>query len=382
MPDSATLASAAAVDVVVAATRFALAVELRRTPGADVDWSGAPVGEIEQAVRLHRVAPLLAAHAAALGMPDGLVVAVRQVARADTLAGLQLAGQSLRALDAVRAAGVPTLLVKGVALAALTTGSPAARGAGDIDLLVRPEDLERVHIALTEAGWDGEDLFPAGAWRRWYLTMRRERSYVSPASSIDLHWRIGWHSRPIPSADVLLGRAGAVTIADRPVPTLSLADTLAAACYHAAFDRYARIRQFVDIARLLALPGVSLPADAHWRLRRLVAEAVTVADALLGPLPGTERFAPPGRVDPAPLLALWRYSSVRPEWSGADTPLAGHIDIYRDSARFGGVPAAVRMALTDALLPPERVRAGMSPVEVAGQVGAEVADLVRRRVLG
>ena len=375
------LADPAAVAVVVAAARAALAVERGEASPRDPRWDSASVDDIVRAVRLHRVGSLLLASPGALAMPDDVAAALRGVNRAETLAGLRLAGQSVRAVDAVRSAGLPVLLFKGVALAAQSAGTLTARGSGDIDLLVRPADVGVTHDVLTAGGWVGDPLPPPGRWRQRYLAARRERSYVAPASPIDLHWRIGWHDRPLPDAQVLLDRADVVVIADRPVPTLALPDAFAAACYHAAVDRYARLRLLVDVARLVARPETRLPGDAHWRLRRLVAEAVTLAGSLLGPLPGAERFAPPGRIDPASVLALWRSASVRQEWLAADTSFSELVAVYRDSARFAGVPAALGMAVTDALVPPERIRAGMGPMAVAVAVAGEVGDLVRRRVL-
>ncbi len=381
MDGSGLLATPEAVGVVVAATRGALAIERGEIVRVRPLWATTTVAAVAQAVRLHRVAPLLVTHAAALELPDALVDALRDDVRAQTLGAMGLAGQSVRAVSAVAAAGIPVLLFKGVALAVASTGSPTARGAGDIDLLVRPEDVPATHETLTSGGWSGDALPPEGRWRAWYLASRRERSYLAPASPVDLHWRIGWHARPLPSASVLLDRAGSVTIADRTVPTLAEPDAFAAACYHAAVDRYARLRLLVDVARLLARPGASLPVDAHWRLRRVAAEAVTLASSLLGPLPGAERIAPLGRVDPTPLLALWRRTSIRPEWLATDTSLGELVSVYRDSARFAGLPAAATMALTDALAPPERITPDLGPREVVAQVGAELGDLVRRRVL-
>jgi hypothetical protein len=371
----------AAVAVVVVATRSALAIERGEQSTGPVDWASASPADVSAAVQLHRVTAVVMAHAQALEMPASLSDSLREALRVQTFAGLRLAGQSLRAVDAVAAAGLPVLLFKGVALSAASTGSLTARGAGDIDLLVRPEDVPAAHDALTAAGWEGEPMPPAGRWRSWYLAMRRERSYVNEASSIDLHWRIGWHTRPLPSAAILLDRAGSVAFADREVPTLAPPDAVAAACYHATVDRYARLKLLVDVARLVSLPGASLPADAHWRLRRVVAEAVTLTSSLLGPLAAADRFAPPGHVDPMPLLALWRHASVRHEWLAAGTSMPELVAVYRDSARFAGAPAAVAMALTDALAPPERITPGMGPVAIAGQVGAELADLFTRRLL-
>lgn len=375
------LASPCAVAVVVAATRAALAVERGDRVVPDVDWSAAPATQVAAAARLHRVTSVLVDRAEAIGLPDELRDLLRALAREQSLAGLRLAAESVRAVGALRAAGVPTLLFKGVALAVQSTGTPTARGSGDIDLLVRPADLPAAHEALIASGWSGDPLPPAGRWQRWYVAVRRERSYGGPAAAIDLHWRIGWHARPLPDSDTLLRRAGSVSIADLEISTLALPDALAAACYHAAVDRYARLRLLVDVARLLARPEAFPPADASWRLRRVMGETVALAVALLGPLAGADRIVPLDRIDVVPLLRQWEKASVRPEWLVDDLSLGEVARVYRDSARFAGAPAALAMAVTDGLMPPERIEAGMRPQDVVVAVAQEVGDLVRRRVL-
>lgn len=313
-------------------------------------------------------------------MPDGLVTAVRQIARAETIAGLRLTSESIRAMDALAASGVPALLMKGVALSALTTGSPASRGAGDIDLLVRPENLEQAHQALSDAGWAGEDLVAPGAWRRWYLTMRRERTYLSRQSSIDLHWRAGAHMRPLPTTDVLFARAGSVVVADREVPTLGPEDTLSLAAYHIAIDRYSRLRQFVDVARLVDRPNAGVAADADWRLRRVIAEAVALTDELLGPLGDAVGALRANYVDRAWLLDRWGRGSVRPvELTDADS-LWAVVQMYLESAHYAGAVGAMAVAATNAVVPPEQV-GGKGVGGFAAAVGRKSSSLIRRRIL-
>ena len=91
---------------------------------------------------------------------------------------------------------------------------------------------------------------------------------------------------------------------------------------------------------------------------------------------------PAGSVDLPHLLGIWEHSSVRPAWIEADLSLAEMVGIYRESARYAGARAALSMALTDGLLPPERITADLGPVAVVAQVAGEVGDLVGRRVLG
>lgn len=370
-----------AVDQVRRATAAAMAGEAGAAhPSADVAWDEVDTEAFLQAAGIHRVTEALVPWLDAMEVPDSIAIPLRLMARDDAMRALRLASESTRAMAALQSSDVPALLFKGIALSMQTTGSLASRGAGDIDLLVRPEDVPRAHDALTAAGWDGEPIPDAPRWWAHYLRARRERSYQRPASVIDLHWRVGWHRRPLPSAAELIARRSEVRIGDADIPTLWLPDAFALACYTPVIDRFARLRSLVDVVRFARRGDVVLPPGTDWRLRRVVGETVALADHLLGGIPDAGHYAPPGSVDLDRLLRIWQVSSVRRPWIDDDLSLPEIVGVYRDSARLGGAPAAATMALVDGLLPPERVPPGMGLPGIATAMGAEVADLVRTRV--
>ena len=78
------------------------------------------------------------------------------------------------ALAALRDADVRALAFKGVALSAQAYGDFSLRGAGDLDVLVAPEDLERAHGVLRSAGWAPAPGYPtpgpSWAWRHFVRT--------------------------------------------------------------------------------------------------------------------------------------------------------------------------------------------------------------------
>lgn len=378
------IVSREAVEVVRRATSAALAAEAGQSiPAGTTYWAGAPAEEIIRAVRVHRVAPLLASSLDVLDPPAEIAEGLQALVRRDALGAMRLAAESHRATSALSNAGIPALVYKGIALSMMSTGTLAARGAGDIDVLVRPEDVARAHDALTEAGWAGEEIPDAPRWWAYYLRSGRERSYASATSSIDLHWRVGWHTRPLPDASTLLARHSTIRIADTDLPTLSLADAFAVSCYTAMLDRYARLRQLVDIVRLARRDDVLSPPDMHWRLRRVVAESVTIADMLLGGVPRTRLASldPHQQVDRARLESIWQHNSVRRLWFGGGLTTREMATVYRDSARFAGLPEAARMTVVDGLLPPKRIPAGAGPIATVSAVTARAGHFVRRWVL-
>ncbi len=369
---------------VVEAVRSALASEagahVTSLSAADID-----AAEVVRAARVHRVAGLLTDQARAIGLPAAVADPLRETALRDATGGLMTARETVRAHAGVRAAGVPALVIKGVALSMQTTGSPTGRGAGDVDLLVRAADVSRAREALVGAGWglkEGALLEPGRLWR-WVSYMRREALFPGTTIDVDLHWRIGMHMRPLPATEELLTRAVSVTIGGVDVPTLSPSDALAAACMHAHLDRYARLRSLVDIVRLVRLPEAQVRPGSDAGLRRLVSDAVGMVNGLIGGITA-ERLVELG-VSPATgrgrERALWEQSSVRPIWSSDDVALRDLPVVYGERARYSGAGPSVLMMTSDFVLPPERLRPGMGPVDVAAALGTEFGDFWRRRVL-
>ena len=57
-------------------------------------------------------------------------------------------------LEALRAVGIETMILKGAALALLHYRDLGLRSLGDVDVLVRPHDVRRAVDVLTGRGWD------------------------------------------------------------------------------------------------------------------------------------------------------------------------------------------------------------------------------------
>lgn len=220
------------------------------------------------AARQHHVIPYLAANLHRLDIPG------QARSELDALAGRQRAGaavlldDAVRALAALETVGVRALLFKGLALAAQAYGDYTLRGAGDVDLLVAPEDLERAHQALTEAGWVPAPGYPVpGATWAWRHLRRtgNELTLRSAGSEIDLHWHLMPTSETFPRFDVLWSRRDVVVLAGNAVPTLSLYDALTHSAGHAAKDEWRWMRSLLDVHLLAANGDAWIRADRPLR---------------------------------------------------------------------------------------------------------------------
>ena len=103
-------------------------------------------------------------HAPDGAVPDDVVRTMQTICRVAAFRGAELADAAGVAVDALRAAGVQALWLKGAALAMQSAEGFAVRSMGDLDLLVTPAQVIAAQAALRAAGWsdDGADESYAG----------------------------------------------------------------------------------------------------------------------------------------------------------------------------------------------------------------------------
>jgi len=257
---------------------------LRQALGVKVSGSW-PTGEASSsairanAIIRHRLSRLVVNSAHPLNLDKVDSDRITQDALAHTHAAFQLVSHTGRVAGILDADNIDFLVIKGVALGALSH-TPAGRGAGDVDVLVAPEDAPRVHEIFLANGYRPAlalpDVTKRQTWAVWSF-FDREATYVGHSTHIDLHWRISSQRHLFPPFAQLYARRTEVTVADATVPTLSVADSLAAACYHAYFDQFQPLRSVLDVLSLIPeVAPESLPPSLSWRLRQLMAGVITV----------------------------------------------------------------------------------------------------------
>lgn len=242
------------------AVRFAMAVESANavTPP---DLSAVEATRFAYAVSRHRLEICLAPHLATLGLPADVVALISARAAGSRLSAMAVAAGTLEVSTLLSEAGVRALIFKGCALAAQSTGDFTVRGAGDVDVLVHPRDVEAATRALEGIGFRrGPYLaakdFDSRQWRyaRWVSC---EFPLSRGRLDVDLHWALTNVRDALPAFDDLWRRRDIVDVSNRPIPTLGLADALAHSCAHSLKDQWRWIRALVDIDRLARLLPVS-----------------------------------------------------------------------------------------------------------------------------
>jgi hypothetical protein len=174
------------------------------------------------------------------------------------------------------------LVLKGPPLVRRLYGDPALRPIGDLDLLARPGDLQRVCSVLISLdyraapGYDSPRDFHA--LRGYTLIYRRGDEPL-----VELHWRpvsLASYQRASSPSD-LWRRSIHTEIGGKRARLLDPEDELRYLCVHyAAEHRGKRLIWLIDIARLLQ----SLPESWEWERFTTTTIALGVATPILGAL--------------------------------------------------------------------------------------------------
>jgi hypothetical protein len=149
--------------------------------------------------------------------------------------------------------GIRCLTYKGAALAVATTGDPAARGPGDVDIIVAPHDVPAAHAYLLEQGASFAPGYCPSPDSPLWPTARRvgcEMPYRWKGVDIDVHWRF---DRLPQIADVafddLWSARALVVLGGREVPTLGAQDALLVTVAHGTKEHWRTWRWIVDLVR-------------------------------------------------------------------------------------------------------------------------------------
>ncbi len=201
-----------------------------------LDW--AHFGELAREQRLAGVLYALGEREQGL-WPAEVQEALQAVRYTALLRGGRDEEQVTRVLEALRAAGVAAIVLKGWALVATVYGGdPSQRPAVDLDLLVRPGDVESAKAVLLDLGCQDPTPEP---WPGYLQRYQRACSFAWPGEHsfcIDLHWALldlPYHAHRMP-VEELFARARPVEIAGVPALVLALEDHLIYAAGHLAFS--------------------------------------------------------------------------------------------------------------------------------------------------
>lgn len=167
---------------------------------------------------------------------------------------LQRAGLMAHMAAAFRQAGVDVLFLKGPALSQRLYGRLEVRGDGDVDVLVRPDHVERARLVLSALDVVVKRDGGAGLYRFVY----HEDGFRDTRTGIwvELHRRLSANPYALPwNFDALWRERSHVSIAGEAVAVLSTGHEALFLIVHGAGHGWERLRWLADMAVLLRTPA-------------------------------------------------------------------------------------------------------------------------------
>lgn len=186
-------------------------------------------------------------------VPTGAMKSLREKNQINVHKTLFLARELVRVLECADQSGVEIISYKGLILAEAFYGDMAARMSGDIDLFVRPGDVEQLKSAMKELGYISrvairEEMEAA------YIASGYEWTFDSPAGKnlLELQWALQPRFYAVDfDMEGLFARAQRAEFSGREIRTPSAEDLLIVLSMHAAKHVWGRLIWLCDIARIL-----------------------------------------------------------------------------------------------------------------------------------
>lgn len=227
-------------------------VRITQLANQGVDWDA-----LLSLAAVHEVLPLIAKNLLVYSpnsLPPAVMGELKQRAHHIAHRNLRLTRELIRLKQTGEAEGLPALAFKGPVLAQAVYGDLALRQFGDLDLLIRPQDVLAVSAQLHAAGYKSRYALPPDLQRK-VMRWENEVHFFHPEKRlyIDIHWQL---FRPVYNRlcddGGLWERAQNITLAGAQVKCLGWEDLLLFLCVHGAKHEWMRLKWVCDIAELVA----------------------------------------------------------------------------------------------------------------------------------
>jgi hypothetical protein len=288
--------------------------------------------------RRHRLTPLVSALASRLG--DSLPAAFAEACRRDRLItaarNLMLAQAAEECIRALTVAGVPVIVLKGIAYERSLYSSGGARPTADVDLLVPGDTRRTAFEVLDRLGFE-----PRAAAPGFDESDYHEVAWNRGGVEIDLHLALAPYARCRIDYGEVWSRALDIMVGATSGRALDLRHAAVFHALHMAIDHFdVPALYLVDFSRQLASPAAFEEAEAiarAWGCARPFATATALTDAFL---PVWKGGHPPR---PAP-----RFAAEVVEHYGPIAPLPRPRQLMRKFAHFDDPVTALRYVAVQA----------------------------------
>ncbi len=219
-------------------------------------------------------------------VPAGEMTRWRDIFLTNAAQNVRLTRKLIQVLDLLEAQGIEAVPFKGPELAVRAYGDTALRSLGDLDILIRNRDFERVYEVMEGAGYRSQ-FPPIGGMKRLWKRSGRDFLFLDRTAIYDFHQRLHQGHRKFRIEEEVWHNLAGVQLLSRRVPVLPAGDTLLMLAIHAAKHRWQPLKWLVDAAHFAAAqPGMDWPRlfarAGHMGCRRILTITLCLARDLAG----------------------------------------------------------------------------------------------------
>jgi hypothetical protein len=219
-------------------------------------------------------------------VPAGEMARWRDIFLTNAAQNVRLTRKLIQVLDLLEGQGIEAVPFKGPELAVRAYGDTALRSLGDLDILIRNRDFERVYEVMEGAGYRSN--FPAiGGMKRLWERSGRDFLFLDQTAIYDFHQRLHQGHRKFRISEEVWHNLARVQLLSRRVPVLGAEDTLLMLTVHAAKHSWQPLKWLVDVAHFAAAqPGLDwsrlFVRAEHMGCRRILAITLCLSRDLTG----------------------------------------------------------------------------------------------------
>jgi len=222
--------------------------DLQGLMNSSIDWD-----YLLTTARQHALLPLLRKHANSDRMPGHVRSTLKRESVMNAQSVLYLTGKALEVQKLLSAHSIGNALFKGSLLSELAYGEVGLRHAGDIDVLIHPEDFQRAKELLESIGYQMHPhLTPAQ--QASHLAFHCEIQFTRDDwfTVVDLHWGLSPRSFVFGlSADEVMSRLQTVSFVGSEISTFSNEDLILYQSMHGAKHLWRRLEWIASLAELV-----------------------------------------------------------------------------------------------------------------------------------
>lgn len=228
----------------------AATANLRQLLRRDLDWN-----YLLLMAQRHRVVPSLHHHLVSEcpeAIPSKISSSLEKLDQENTRSNLLLTGELLKLVDLLEAHGIAAVPFKGPTLALWAYGDVGRREFGDLDILVKKQDVPAVRELLVSAGFSPRPELSA-AQQAAILRFDCSHNFANEKNIwVDVHWDFVVPSASVQiDTDELWSRLQPISVNRRELKTVSVEDLLLILCLHGFTHFWERLGWISDVAALI-----------------------------------------------------------------------------------------------------------------------------------